>query len=206
MKYFSTLQRIQSELEEIVFLEVKKNHLKAGPGSKEIRNFLANLDIEAPDEVIEFYGEVHSFSIEWRAMKNSMAKYLKNEELIAGRINILGLEQSLFGINKVKGWKDVIWYEDMESDDLELCQSIHPFDFYFPDQGEMACFQILKNEINEKIFLYGDESSLCSMNMGIREYLDLLLQTKGMLFWQQSLIFGGEKKKQLEYYMPLLNR
>ncbi len=203
--YFSMLQNLQSKLDRNPTLEIEKLQLKPGPGYKKISDFLQSINFEASDEVTKFYGEIESVYFEWKSKRNAPIEYLKGDTSVFGRIEILSLENTLFGINKSKGWKDVIWFEDMSSSDLEFYQSIRPFDFYFPDQGEMTCFQVINNTLDDNLFLYGDEIGLSNMNIGIKRYVEFLAKTGGIMFWQQALIFkGGNERKRLRYYMPLV--
>ncbi len=203
--YFSILQDLQFKLDRNHKLEIKRLELQPGPGYKKISDFLQRINFKASDEVIKFYGEIESVYFEWKSKRNAPIEYLESDNSVFGRIEILSIENSLFGLNKSKGWKDAIWFDDMSSSDIEFYQSIRPFDFYFPDQGEMVCFQVINNMLNDNLFLYGDEIGLSNMSIGIKRYVEFLAQTGGMMFWQQALVFkGGNERKRVKYYTPLL--
>lgn len=204
--YFSALKKLKAELEENPLLEVYQSQVQYGPGSEVVSILLSEWEIEAPAEVINFYGEVDQASFEWRLKDNALIDHLDPEDsLVSGKIRILSLDQSLWGHNHSKGWKDVIWFENTDQEDLPFYQSIRPFDFFFPDAGEMACFQVVNGQLNEKLFLFGDEVGWVEMNIGIKEYVELLIQTRGMLSWPEALVFkGGYNEERLKHYLPRL--
>ncbi|MEQ8971152.1 MAG: hypothetical protein RIE73_12245 [Coleofasciculus sp. C1-SOL-03] len=204
--YFSALDELKAELENNPLLEVYKSQLQYGPGSEVVKILLSDWEIEAPEEVINFYGEVGKASFEWQLKENAFIDHQKAENLlITGHIELLSLDQSLLGFNPSKGWKDVVWFEDMNEEDLAFYQSIRPFDFFFPDSGKMACFRVANGKITEKLFLFGDEIGLQEMDIGVKEYVELLVQTRGMLSWQEAWLFkGGKNQKQIKHYLPRL--
>ncbi|MBD2767467.1 hypothetical protein IC235_06130 [Hymenobacter sp. BT664] len=193
-------------MEENALLEVSRSQLIYGPGAEVVSILLSKWGIEAPFEVINFYGEVEEASFEWRLKDSALIDHLDvDNPFISGNIKIQSLADSLWGYNRSKGWKDVIWFENTDQEDLAFYQSIRPFDFFFTDAGEIACFQVENGKFAEKLFLFGHEAGWTEMNIGVKEYVELLTQTRGMFNWQEALVFKcGKNKTRLKHYLPRL--
>jgi hypothetical protein len=93
-----------------------------------------------------------------------------------GQIELLSLDR-IFG-----SWKDTVWFASTPAKDK--VRKLHPIDTFVPE----ACAAIMLDGTRDPIVhyhYYGEDT--VSLGVDIAGYLELLLATRGLLYWQLAL-------------------
>lgn len=139
---------------------------------------------ELPVSMYEFYTSINGFDLEWELEG-------KNDEIIRGQIHMQPLEDVFGGYNGKyrKDWddevfKNILWMEDYEKEDITFMKPFKIIDTYEGESRDVV-IRFIKKE--PELFLR-DKWEYQPLSISFSEYVNLLLETLGLEYWQDSYI------------------
>lgn len=145
-----------------------------------------------PSSIFDFHQEMNGLSIEWA---------IEGEEPdVKGAVKILSLQKIL------QDWREVVYFDF--TPEQERVRNFHPIDFFIDE----ACAGAFLNESGEQdvsLYLYSFEGEPTSLDLDISGYIQMLVASKGFLYWQYAVIEileGRENpvSKRFKEWMPKL--
>jgi hypothetical protein len=147
-----------------------------------------------PEGMADLYREMNGFQLEWEVEDYAA---LGATQPILGSIKLLPLikdrGESVFG-----SWKNVVWF-----DGLETFRNVVPFDFFQPEA--CAAFYPVPGHMTVHYHYLGEEVHATGLTYS--EYLELLFQSRGFLYWISALCADEQAQGQVEdfrAYFPKL--
>jgi hypothetical protein len=133
-----------------------------------------------PPGVAEFFRELNGFELEWETTA-------PGGETGSGSVNVVPVEQVF------AGWEGTVWFPGVEGG--ERFREVKPFDVFTAEA--CAAFQQPPDEFpSEEVAVHYFGEDLCGTGFDFGEYVDLLLASRGYLYWQLALCAetadGGE--------------
>ncbi|GIG68494.1 hypothetical protein [Phytomonospora endophytica] len=128
---------------------------------------LSGVEKSAPADVLDFYREVGSFSLEWR---HTVAELAEGDLADQGYVNILPITE-VYG-----DWAGNVWFPGED----ETFREVKPFDAFVPE----ACAAFTDGP-HVAYHYYGEE--LEDTGRTFAEWFELLLVSRGYWYWIQTL-------------------
>ncbi|GLZ80798.1 hypothetical protein Afil01_56050 [Actinorhabdospora filicis] len=146
---------------------------------------LDGFEKEAPEDLLDFYREVGSFSLEWRHTVSSVAK---------GDLSDSGYVE-IVPIGEVYGdWTDMVWFPGSD----ERFRDVKPFDTFIPE----AC-SALTSGPTVVYHYYGED--VYDTGRAFAEWFELMLASRGYWYWVQTLCAesaGSRESNEFRRVMP----
>ena len=128
---------------------------------------LSAAEKHAPADVLDFYREVGTFSLEWR---HTVAELAQGDLADQGLVNVIGVTE-VYG-----DWSGNVWFPGED----ETFREVNPFDAFVPE----AC-AALTDGPTVAYHYYGEE--LADTGRSFTEWFELLLEARGYWYWIQTL-------------------
>ncbi len=167
--YLERFKAMVKELEDNPKIIVKRFEIK--PPATEAELASVEGKIKLTRDMVDFYTEANGLELEWE-LKDSV------NQSTSGNVNLLPV-QNVFG-----DWKGAIYF-DWEGGDT--FKALHPVDFFVPEA--CAAFNLDGSE-NPEIYYHYCGEEMESMKIKFREYLELLLKSRGFWYWQTAVAAG----------------
>ncbi|MBD1848308.1 hypothetical protein H6F89_34170 [Cyanobacteria bacterium FACHB-63] len=124
-----------------------------------------------PSSIFDFHQELNGLNIEWS---------IEGEEPdIKGVVKILSLQKIL------QDWRGVVYFDFTA--EQERIRYFHPIDFFIDE----ACVGAFLNESSQQdvsLYLYNFEGEPTNLDLDITGYIQMLVASKGFLYWQYAVI------------------
>jgi hypothetical protein len=167
-------ERLVEELEFHPMLCVDESEIRPPASESEIERATSSAGGILPPGMADVYREMNGMRLAWSAREGIN---FDTKEAPSGAINLLPIirerGESVFG-----SWKDVVWF----SEDDEF-RRVVPFDLYTPEAG--SAFHPVPGEMRVHYHYLGE--TLSPTGRTFLEYLELLLKSRGYLYWPASL-------------------
>jgi hypothetical protein len=138
-----------------------------------------------PNGMADLYREMNGFQLEWEVKDHAA---LGGGHPIIGSINLLPLikdrGESVFG-----NWKGVVWF-----DGVEKFRNVVPFDLFQPEA--CAAFYPVPGDMMVHHHYLGEEVHATGLTYS--EYVELLFQSRGFLYWISALCADEQAQGQVE--------
>lgn len=124
-----------------------------------------------PSSVFDFHQDLNGLTIEWTTTAEIPD--------VKGSVKILSLKDIL------KDWKGIVYFDF--TDDTDRIKKFYPIDFFIDE----ACVGAFLNEIDNQdcsLYLYGFGDEPINLNLDINGYIQMMVASKGFLYWQYSII------------------
>lgn len=187
--YWSLIKEFMDELKVNSSISIKniKTPLPLNKREKE------KIKSVSPNDIFELHNEMNGLNIEWEA--NNV-----KEPDIQGSIKILSVQEIL------QDWKGTVYFNFTSDDDR--IKNFHPIDFFIDE----ACVGAFMNETENKdssLYLFSFEGKPFNLNLNINGYVQMMVASRGFLYWQYVLIEILEGKenpvsKRFKEWMPKL--
>ena len=127
-----------------------------------------------PNSIIAFYEQMDGLYIKW------VSKKIKDSS-VRGVVNIMPLQEVL------KSWENVVYFDKDDS-----MVNFVPIDF-FEDEACVGAF-IGENK-SESLYFYRFRPEPINLKITLPAYYELVLNSKGFIYWQYAIIAEIEKKE-----------
>lgn len=200
-----TLESLDNLLEEIAQKEyLESPNLLVSPGLKSsaIKNLLEKTEYRFDTSILDFYESVNLIDIGW-SLSNNNYKEKQYDFNIRGRIVIESLEQ-LIRRCYPENTHNFLWFDQMDSVEIKSRQMLVPFDIGLPE--ETVCLKKTGVFVEDRLYLCSKyEEELVDMKMGVEDYTQKCLQTKGMEWWQRAALnLDDEARERIVSTLPEL--
>ncbi|NEO93283.1 MAG: hypothetical protein F6K56_24905 [Moorea sp. SIO3G5] len=128
-----------------------------------------------PSSIFEFHQNLNGLNIEWEINK----KQSSDVKDIKGSVKILSLKEI------IQDWKGVVYFDF--TPESGRIRSFHPIDF-FVDEACVGAFLNEKDRQELSLYLYSFEGEPVNLNLNIEGYIQMMVLSKGFLYWQYSII------------------
>lgn len=125
-----------------------------------------------PSDIFNFHKNLNGLNIEWKTKK-------KQNPNVKGSVKVLSLYEIL------QNWKDIVYFDF--TPERGRIRNFHPIDFFIDE----ACAGAFLNEDSQQdssLYLYSFETEPISLNLNIDGYIQMLVTSKGFLYWQYAII------------------
>ncbi len=116
-------------------------------------------------ELLRFYSVIKRWKLFWKTNENS-------EIALEGTFNILPIEDVLIGDT------------DFRPDEFPIMKNFTLLDYFYPEAG--VGFYLDKPE--QGLFYHEFDGDTQRLNLDFKGYLEMLKYTKGVAYWQKSII------------------
>ena len=153
------------------------------PKLEQINKIENLIKFQIPEEYLSFYQKTNGITVNWSYRDHSNCSHL-----ICGNFSIPVLER-LFGIS-VYNYKDGKFQNDLiYTTNISSDKEIDLKSLMLLDNLNYGNFVVIKEVNNQpKLYLLLYCNQLYPLKIKLEEYLDYLLQTRGMYLWQQYFI------------------
>jgi len=167
MKYIETIQQLNKII--IGCKNLKFPDLTVLPAGDAEKKFIEDQSSLIDHDIAEFYQQVKSYSLKWESK-------IKLPEKIYGQAKIIEASKA------ISDWKEIVYFE--EDSPLKHFKILDQF------TNEACCgFYTLESKTGspELIYYYDFSNSPTSLQLTIEEYIAMMVEAKGFLYWQRVL-------------------
>ncbi len=151
---------------------------------KNIQQFVeAEFEIELSNSFKEIFTNVNGFKLEWEVISKPDGTPIDEELEVTGRICIHDL-YTIFEGPDGEEWKNIIWTEDMPSNEKEEMKSFKSFDFFDPDDGGHVCLVLREGKLENHLILKSTDYGIKYLEIDPISYLNTALYSRGYYRWQ----------------------
>jgi len=178
--------------------------LEKGYPLNELEELLEGLELQLPENLIDFYTEIGGLSFVWNIVPEAVKDKVPEEDLgyLTGSIQLMNPFDMVMG-KSGKRWKNVIWFDNSENSEKKKLQNFLPFDF--PSTELAAGFENDKNKILDKMSLFSSNDGLSFTELSLSDYLNNLIETAGFSYWQHfNQGYESDAERCYKQYMSLL--
>lgn len=179
--YFLAISNLINELISNESINFLKYSVKSGYPDHYITYLEEQNSITIDKSVKEFYRNIGSLEIQWN--------YSKEETNLFGEINIIDLNQFLNLVKDQDYWMRR-FNESKDPNQNEFVKNVKPFDYFNSDNIEIAFLISSNNIINDEIYYFQSGFGYSKLNLSVNEYFDKLIETKGLVGWQENFLIG----------------
>lgn len=178
--YLKKIEHLVAELKAVPHISNLIFEKNAGIRDEDFKDYADEFSIKVANNVKEFYTELDGFSLTWKY--NQIASDSTNQSF-EGYINILPFYKMFLGDND-NLWENEIWGNHTSDKELSFYKNLKIFDYFEKDNIHCVCLEISHDTITENLWIFREGYQPLPMKINLEEYIEKLIDTKGLWGWQ----------------------
>jgi hypothetical protein len=168
MEYLNEIIKLNKTI--ISCKQLKFKDLTALPAGENEMQYLQEHTTDLNPEILNFYKQLKSYNLKWESK-------IKLPEKIYGQVRIIESSKAL------SDWKEIVYFE--EDSPLKYFKILDQF-------ADEACCGFYTKQATVAspglIYYYDFHAEPLSLQLTIEEYIIMLIEARGFLYWQRVLI------------------
>jgi len=170
--YLEKFKKMVDELKNHPQIEVKEFVVNPPATNQQIE--AANERFNLTQDMLDFYKQANGLKLNWTIKGET-------DGFDDGYIDLLPVEDVF-----------VDWSESLDTEEFPEFEPLFPFDYFRPE-GCAAFFINEETQNPEIYFLNIGSGDMSSLNFDFKQYMELLLLTKGFFYWQSAIASNIEE-------------
>lgn len=200
---YEKIKLLSQELEKSQQIQVEKNRIENGIDDFH-QSVLKGVNLSLDETLLEFYQSLNGCYIKWQHIEKEEKETNEETNLsIAGEIRIASISDLLFPKLKITQQYQDQFLED-EVEDLQNFRVFDNSDDYMR-VGFLIEDGIIKSDL---YYVLEDAEGFSELPFSFKEYLELMIQYKGMYYWQYAITMDDQdfKAKAANYIKEIFGK
>lgn len=183
-----------TELMEGEPFELLDFNLQYGASDEQIESIQTRTGLADLGAIAALCRQLDGLSLEWRVPRDRIPELpgVEPPAELYGSINLLPLEEIFIRDDPAAPWQDALAFDGADAGDAPPLANLRPFDWFNADRQEAVCLQLDADRVLPHLAYFNLEDGPRPLEIGLDDYLDLLLETRGLVAAREARLLGRE--------------